>query len=101
MSKGARRKRNSRPWQNPDALQDMAHIYSQSQIDPDMQLVGYDVQNVSAERAEKDYICPDCGNTIPEGEPHVVVFPTGDPDLRRHWHKYCWRIEAVRSKGAV
>ena len=99
MSKGARRKRKSRPWQNPEALQDMADIYSR--LDPDLKLDGYDVQEIKPHRAEKDYICPDCGNTIPEGEGHVVVFPIGDPDLRRHWPTYCWRIEVKRSHGAA
>jgi hypothetical protein len=101
MSKGARRKRKSRPWQNPEALQDMADIVTRSQMDHDLDLPGYDVKVVPPDRAEKDYICPDCGNTIPEGEKHVVVFPTGDPDLRRHWHTYCWRIEVGRSNGAA
>ncbi|WP_370325723.1 ATP/GTP-binding protein [Euzebya sp.] len=101
MSKGARRKRKSRPWQNPDALQDMADIFSRSRVDPDLQLDGYDVQDVPDYKATKEYICPDCGNAIPEGESHVVVFPTGDADLRRHWHTYCWRIEVGRSNGAA
>ncbi|CAN5495568.1 hypothetical protein BH23ACT9_BH23ACT9_04540 [soil metagenome] len=101
MSKGARRKRKSRPWQNPEALQDMADIFTRSLNDPELELSGYDVQVIPAHRAEKDYICPDCGNQIPEGEGHVVVFPMGDPDLRRHWHTYCWRIEVGRSNGAA
>lgn len=101
MSKGARKKRKSRPWQNPEALQDMADILARSSVDRDLQLQGYEVQEIPAHRAEKDYICPDCGNKIPEGEAHVVVFPHGDPDLRRHWHKYCWRIEVGRSDGAA
>ena len=101
MSKGARRKRQSRPWNNPDALRDISDILATGTVDPEMRLDGYDVQDVSAQRAEKDYICPDCGNVIPEGEPHVVVFPHGDPDLRRHWHRHCWRMEVRRSTGAA
>ena len=102
MSKGARKKRKSRPWQNPDAFRDLSDIMARvSDVDPELRLEGYDVQEVPAHKAEKDYVCPDCGNIIPEGEAHVVVFPEGDPDLRRHWHRYCWRFEVGRSNGAA
>ena len=101
MSKGTRSKRKSRPWQNADAMRDIADILGPARnVDPDYFLEGYEVQQVPAYRAERDYLCPDCGNTVPEGEAHVVVFPTGDPDLRRHWHQYCWRAEVRRSTGA-
>ena len=101
MSKGARKKRKSRPWQNPEAFRDLSGMMPNPDVDPELQLEGYDVSEVSADRAVKDYVCPDCGNVIPEGESHVVVFPTGDPDLRRHWHRYCWRFEVRRSDGAA
>jgi len=99
MSKGARRKRQSRPWNNPDAFRGLADIAPS--IDPELELDGYEVSEVPAHRAEKDYLCPDCGNVIPEGEAHVVVFPEGDPDLRRHWHSYCWRLEVRREMGGT
>ena len=101
MSKGARKKRNSRPWNNPDAMRDISDILAMPGVDPELRLDGYDVSEVPSSRAEKDYICPDCGNVIPEGEPHVVVFPDDDPDLRRHWHRHCWRMEVRRSDGAA
>lgn len=101
MSKGARRKRASRPWQNEAALRDISDILARSQVDEDLLLDGYEVQEVPAHRADKDYVCPECGNVIPEGEGHVVVYPEGDADLRRHWHTYCWRFEVRRSGGAA
>ncbi len=69
-------------------------------VDDELQLEGYEVRRVDPERAIKDYICPECGNVVPEGESHVVVWPEGDSDLRRHWHTHCWRLEVRRETGA-
>lgn len=96
MSKGSRRKRATRPWQHPGAMRDIGDILV-SGYDDDLRLDGYEVRRVDAENADKDYICPDCGNEVPIGEGHVVVWPEGDSDLRRHWHKHCWRLEVRRS----
>lgn len=98
MSKGSRRKRATRPWQNPDAMRDLGDLLVPGQ-DSELDIPGYEVRRVDAERAVKDYVCPECGNTVPAGEGHVVVWPTGDSDLRRHWHRHCWRIEVRRSTG--
>lgn len=100
MSKGSRRKRATRPWQHPTALRDIGEMLTQADIDDDLALEGYEVRRVDGESAVKDYICPDCGNTVPAGEGHVVVWPESDSDLRRHWHKHCWRHEVRRSAGA-
>lgn len=100
MSKGSRRKRATRPWQHPAALRDIGDILTHGQADDDLALDGYEVREVGGEQAAKDYVCPDCGNTVPAGEGHVVVWPEGDSDLRRHWHKHCWRHEVRRSAGA-
>lgn len=99
MSKGSRKKRSTRPWNNPDALRDLGDLITPIE-DQDLDLEGYEVRRVDAPSAAKDYICPACGNTIPAGEGHVVVWPQGDTDLRRHWHRHCWRIEVRRSRGA-
>lgn len=99
MSKGSRRKRATRPWQHPDAMRDLSDLLSPGS-DSELELDGYEVKRVDAEDARKDYVCPACGNTVPEGEGHVVVWPEGDADLRRHWHKHCWRIEVRRETGA-
>jgi len=65
---------------------------------PDIE--GYEVQRIDEGRAVKDYLCPECGNVVPAGEGHVVVWPVGDSDLRRHWHRHCWRVEVSRSRDA-
>jgi hypothetical protein len=49
-----------------------------------------DVRFVQPYEATKPYLCPGCGNEIPEGLGHVVAVPRSAPDLRRHWHRACW-----------
>lgn len=100
MSKGSRRKRATRPWQDPQALRDLGDLLAPAggdDDDDDLQLDGYEVKRIDASRAAKDYVCPECGNLVPAGEGHVVVWPEGDSDLRRHWHRHCWRLEVRRS----
>ncbi|HVU73678.1 MAG TPA: hypothetical protein VHE83_12015 [Mycobacteriales bacterium] len=51
---------------------------------------------MTGQAATKDYRCPGCQQTIPRGQPHVVVWPAdyaaGDAsEQRRHWHTSCWR----------
>jgi hypothetical protein len=101
MSKNSRKKRATRPWQHPEAMRDIGDLLSGApdRVDDDLELDGYEVRRIDPARALKDYVCPECGNTVPEGEAHVVVWPTGDSDLRRHWHKHCWRFEVRRSVG--
>lgn len=101
MSKGSRRKRATRPWQNPSALRDVSDLVTRSRIDDDLDLQGYEVRQIDGASAVKDYECPDCGDIVAEGEAHVVVWPVGDSDLRRHWHRHCWRLEVRRSDGAA
>lgn len=50
----------------------------------------YEVRFVQPYQASKDYVCPECNRTIPEGLGHVVVIPLEAADLRRHWHRGCW-----------
>ncbi|MDP8968960.1 MAG: hypothetical protein M3N52_00280 [Actinomycetota bacterium] len=99
MSKGSRKKRATRPWQNPEALRDIGDLVTQPGLDEDLRLDGYEVRRVDAGRAAKDYVCPECGNRVPAEESHVVVWPEDDSDLRRHWHRHCWRLEVRRSAG--
>jgi hypothetical protein len=68
--------------------------------DDEFDLPGYEVRHVDGANAAKEYTCPDCGNVVAEGEAHVVVWPVGDRDLRRHWHSHCWRLEVRRSNAA-
>lgn len=101
MSKGSRRKRATRPWQNPSALRDVSDLVTASRYDEELELRGYEVRQIDGADAAKEYTCPDCGNIVAEGEAHVVVWPVGDSDLRRHWHSHCWRMEVRRSDGAA
>lgn len=96
MSAGSRRKRATRPWQDAGAMRDLGDLLTPTGRD-DLALEGYEVRRVDGERAIKDYVCPECGNAVPAGEGHVVVWPEGDPELRRHWHRHCWRLEVRRS----
>lgn len=99
VSKGSRRKRATRPWQDPSALRDVSDLLTRSDSEDDLDLHGYEVRRVDGVNAVKEYVCPDCGNSVAEGEAHVVVWPVGDSDLRRHWHRHCWRLEVRRSKS--
>lgn len=99
MSKGSRKKRATRPWQDPSARRALGDLAGPPGTEEELALDGYEVRRVDAHRAEKDYVCPECGNMVPAGEGHVVVWPTDDSDLRRHWHRHCWRIEVRRSSA--
>lgn len=61
---------------------------------------GHEVHLVPSIRADKSYVCPDCGNEIPPRTGHVVVWPEGRADERRHWHHHCWRIAVRRGRLA-
>lgn len=41
--------------------------------------------------ATKLYRCPWCEQVILPGTPHIVVWPQGRLEQRRHWHTPCWR----------
>ena len=99
MSSGSKRKRATRPWQDPGALRNFGDLLAPGG-DDELAVEGYEVKTVSAAQAGKTYVCPECGNSVTPGESHVVVWPEGDQDLRRHWHKHCWRIEARRTNGS-
>jgi hypothetical protein len=61
-------------------------------------LVGYEAHSVPAHRAGKRYVCPTCDATIGPGVGHVVAWPEGQLDARRHWHRHCWRLVARRGR---
>lgn len=67
---------------------------------PVPQLEGYVARDVQPVNATKDYVCPECGNPIPAGEGHVVVWPLEGSEDRRHWHRHCWRLAAGRGRIA-
>nr|WP_238429362.1 hypothetical protein [Frankia nepalensis] len=45
---------------------------------------------VTGAASAKAYRCPGCDHEIPPGTPHMVVWPNGSMDHRRHWHTPCW-----------
>lgn len=54
---------------------------------------GYVVRSVGA--SDKAYVCPGCAQEVLR-VPHVVAFPEGRPDDRRHWHTPCWAARGRR-----
>jgi hypothetical protein len=51
---------------------------------------GWHLRFVQPYRATKVYRCPGCRQEIFPRTLHVVVWPEGEPEQRRHWHKACW-----------
>lgn len=56
------------------------------------------VQAMSADAANKDYLCPGCNQQIRPGTAHLVVWPRlasfgagAAVEERRHWHTACWK----------
>lgn len=64
----------------------------------ELALDGYEVRWVGPAEAVKDHICPSCGETVPAGEGHVLLWPVDDSELRHHWHRDCWRLEVQVSR---
>lgn len=54
---------------------------------------GFVVRNVG--RSDTTYRCPGCDHEV-VAVPHVVAWPEGDPDSRRHWHTPCWTARSRR-----
>lgn len=57
------------------------------------------VQPVSSAQAQKEYLCPGCGQQIEKGAAHLVTWradgvlgDAADLAARRHWHTHCWRM---------
>jgi hypothetical protein len=57
----------------------------------------WEVRPVAGAFARKSYRCPGCDQEIQPGQPHVVAWPTGLPDERRHWHRVCWEARSRRA----
>ena len=55
-----------------------------------------EVRTIQPYQATKTYVCPGCNRDIPAGTGHIVAVPHDAPDLRRHWHKGCWRARDRR-----
>ena len=67
---------------------------------------GYVVRQLSGSAAGRAYRCPGCDQELRPQTPHVVAWPEGRPDDRRHWHTACWSardrrgVKVHRSKNA-
>ena len=57
---------------------------------------GHTVRSVGA--SDRVYRCPGCDQEVAR-VPHVVAWPAGDPDSRRHWHTPCWGARGRRAPG--
>ncbi len=51
---------------------------------------GWHLRVVQPYRALKTYRCPGCDQEIFPRTTHLVVWPEGSPEQRRHWHRACW-----------
>lgn len=51
---------------------------------------GWRVRVVQPYQAVKVYRCPGCNQEVRPRTLHLVAWPDGAPDLRRHWHRPCW-----------
>jgi hypothetical protein len=49
------------------------------------------VRQVTGSAATRAYRCPGCDQEIRPATPHVVAWPDGNLEGRRHWHAACWR----------
>jgi hypothetical protein len=65
-------------------------------LDPDE---GHETRFIQPYEATKTYLCPGCNQDIPPGTGHLVAVPVDEPDLRRHWHRGCWRHRHQRRPG--
>jgi len=102
MARKNRRRRDQNPKRGRKQRTTVSMSYSRTVFDTNYTHEesfdgGWHVRQIPAWRAVKDYTCPGCFRTIPQGQPHVVTWRSdwlmGDEDagqLRRHWHKACW-----------
>jgi hypothetical protein len=58
---------------------------------------GYEVRETV--QAAKRYRCPYCEGWIEPGTPHLVAFPAGRSEERRHYHSACWAKQAQRRRA--
>jgi hypothetical protein len=58
---------------------------------------GWVVRRVAGSADPKPYRCPGCDQVLDGGQPHVVAWPEGRSDDRRHWHTPCWGARGRRT----
>ncbi|MCW2621370.1 MAG: ATP/GTP-binding protein [Frankiales bacterium] len=67
---------------------------------------GWTVRRVAGTVGGRRYRCPGCDQELDGSGPHVVAWPDGRSDDRRHWHTPCWDargrrgVKVHRSKNA-
>jgi hypothetical protein len=49
------------------------------------------VRPITGSSSVRTYRCPGCDQEIRPATPHVVAWPVGALEERRHWHTACWR----------
>ncbi len=54
------------------------------------------VRPVPGSHSTKTYRGPGCDPESRPATPHVVVWPVGREDERRHWHRACWQARNRR-----
>lgn len=58
---------------------------------------GFEVRRTANQ--DKRYRCPYCQGWVEPGTPHLVAFPSGRPEERRHYHSGCWSRQANAGAG--
>jgi hypothetical protein len=67
---------------------------------------GWVVRSLAGSASGRSYRCPGCDQELSAAAPHVVVWPDGRADDRRHWHTACWSardrrgVKVHRAKNA-
>lgn len=58
---------------------------------------GFEVRRTA--NHQKRYRCPYCQGWVEPVTPHLVAFPSGRPEERRHYHSACWSRQANATTG--
>jgi hypothetical protein len=57
---------------------------------------GHVIRSITGARSGTPYRCPGCDQELSRAVPHLVAWPEGRPDDRRHWHTACWEARGRR-----
>lgn len=89
-------RRRPEPSRDDDSFERMLAGWKRTEIRRGQEWL---VQPVTGAQAQKEYICPGCGQVISPGVAHLVAWRAdgilGDEAAladRRHWHSRCWKI---------
>ena len=61
---------------------------------------GWELRVVQPYQALKTYRCPGCDQEIFPRTLHLVTWPAGSPEQRRHWHRACWNRHVAELERA-